>query len=89
MRGNCTPVIQQCIEYLPVTAPTDAWAHQHHQIAAAEQLSVYAKTLAYQALDTVSFNCVAGCPDRYSGTEARVAEVGVDGQYRHQAVTGF
>ena len=48
-----------------------------------------AKALACQALDTVSFDRVAGCLDRYCGTESRVTQAGVDGQYRDKAVTCF
>ena len=89
MRGNCTPVCRECIEYLLVAAAADAGTHDNHQIMAIEQLLMQAKTLSYQALDTVSFDCTACRLDRHGGTEPRMSEAVADSQNRNQAISGL
>jgi len=89
MRGNCTPVVVQCADYLLVAALADTGAHQYYQVVAGQQYLPCAETFADQALHPVAFDRIAGSLDRDHGAEPGVVQSVGARQYRDQAVTGL
>jgi len=89
MRGNCTPVVVECADYLFVAAFTDTVTYQHHDVKAGKPSLTVAETFPNQALYPVAFNGVAGCLDRDHGAEAGMIQTVGGSQQRNQAVTGL
>lgn len=89
MRGNCTPVVVQCADYLLVAAFADTRAHQHNQVKASELRLAAAETFPDQALYPVAFDRVAGRLDRNHGAQAGTVQAIGGCQQRNQAVTGL
>ena len=89
MRGNCTPVRFQHIEYLWVTAGTYPLSYSDYQIQTDQRQLMKTKTLAYQALDPVTLDRATSRLDRYSGTQSRVVQSVFYSQYCHQPVAGL
>lgn len=89
MRGNCTPVVVQCADYLLVTAFADTGSHQHHEIDAGEQRLSVAEAFPYQALHPVTPDCVAGRLDRDCCAQPGAVQAICGRQHRNQTVTGL
>ena len=89
MRGNCTPVVVQCADYLLVAARADTRANQHYQVYAAQHRLPFAETFADQAFYPVAFDGVTGSLDRDHSTEPGMVQAVAAGQYCDQTVTGL
>jgi len=89
MRGNCTPVVVQCAEYLLVTAFADARTHQDDQISATEQRLLQAETFTNQALYPVTPDRVARRLYRDHCAKPRMIQAVSGREYGDQAVTGL
>ncbi len=89
MRGNCTPVIVQCAEYLSVAALADTGANQYHHVGSAEQSLPRAEAFPYQPFHPVAFDGVAGGSDGHRGAKPGVVQPVAGRQHGDQPITGF
>lgn len=86
MLGNCTPVIVQRCEQLPVAPGSDSRSNHHHQVPASQHVLVLTETFPYQPLYAVALHRATGVPDRYRRAQACMTRRTRYRQYRHIAV---
>ena len=83
MRGNCTPVRIQEIEYLWVTADTESITYRDHQIQSCQGLLVLSETFPNQPFYAITLDGITSSLDRHSGSETRIIQIICNGQHCH------
>ncbi len=89
MRGNCTPVVVQCAEYLSVAAVADAGAHQYHQVGAGEQRLSQAEAFPDQAFYPIAFDGVPSGANGNHRAEPGVLQAVTRRQHGDQPISGL
>jgi hypothetical protein len=89
MRGNCTPVVVECADYLLVAARADGGPGQNHQILATEHRLMQTETFTDQALYPVSLYGTSGGLDGNGRSQTRVIQTVGDRQDRYQCIAGL
>ncbi len=89
MRGNCTPVGVESMDYLLVTAGADPGSNQDNQVQVSEQRLVQTEAFPDQTLDPVALDGTAGSLYRHGHAQSRVIQLIGRRQHRYQSVAGL